>query len=110
MIYLNLVSFSSECGEWKWRCIPRGISVSAQFFSAWLTRVYRKYPIVIGQTKILPVIQEKRQNAIENIFSIARELRNSAATVAQEPQLFQLDKIEANQAPTTVSAEEMAVI
>ena len=52
----------------------------------------------------------KRQNAIENIFSIARELRNNAATVAQEPQLFQLDKIEANQAPTTVSAEEMAVV
>ena len=43
--------------------------------------MYRKYSIVIGQTKILPVIQEKRQNAIENIFSIARELRKNAATV-----------------------------
>jgi len=58
-ISCDLVAFQSECGAWKWRCLPQGLSCSSQYFSAWLMRVYRKYSIVIGQTKILPVSAER---------------------------------------------------
>jgi len=99
----DLVAFSSECGEWKWKCLPQGLSVAAQFYQAWLTRLYRKYSIVIGQTKILPVILEKRQNAVQNILNIAQKLHS----VAKEPQLCILDETKSNQAPTAV---EKAVV
>ena len=39
-------------------------------------RVYRKYSIVIGQTKILPVIAEKKQMAvINNMIALAKNLK-----------------------------------
>ena len=107
----DLVAFSSECGEWKWRCLPQGLSVAAQFFQSWLTRLYRKYSIVIGQTKIMPIIQEKRNNAIENILSIASELQsNTAAPLQIESHDMQLDIIESNHIPTKVTAVECAVL
>ena len=99
----DLVAFSSECGEWKWKCLPQGLSVAAQFYQAWLTRLYRKYSIVIGQTKIMPVVLEKRQNAVQNILNVAQKLHS----VAKEPQLLPLDETKSNQAPTT---DEMAVL
>ena len=72
----DLVAFQSECGAWKWRCLPQGLSCSSQYFSAWLMRVYRKYSIVIGQTKILPVIAEKKQMAvINNMIALAENLK-----------------------------------
>ena len=39
-------------------------------------RVYRKYSIVIGQTKILPVSAEKKQMAvINNMIALAENLK-----------------------------------
>ena len=61
------------------------------------TSLYCKYSIVVGQTKVIPVIQEKRQNAVENILSIARELRDNAATHANSQK--RLEKVKSNQSP-----------
>ena len=42
-------------------------------------RVYRKYSIVIGQTKILPVIAEKKQMAvINNMIALAKNLNTTS--------------------------------
>eukprot|EP01046_Picozoa_sp_COSAG06_P089517 COSAG06_NODE_35889_length_454_cov_1.011268_1_plen_47_part_01 len=46
----------------------------------------------------MPIIQEKRNNAIENILSIASELQNNTATPLQiDTHEMQLDIIESNQ-------------
>ena len=57
----------------------------------------------------MPIIQEKRNNAIENILSIASELKNNTATPLQiESHDMQLDMVETNQIPTKVTAVERA--
>jgi len=65
----NLVAFQSECGAWRWLCLPQGLCCSSQYFSAWLMRVYRKYQIVIGQTKILPIIEEQNSVIVKNMIT-----------------------------------------
>ena len=71
----DLVAFQSECGCWRWLCLPQGLCCSSQYFSAWLMRVYRKYSIVIGQTKILPVIKEKNTEIVNNMITVATKLK-----------------------------------
>ena len=48
---IPLTAFQSECGAWVWKCLPQGLSCSGPYFHSWLTRVYRKYNIVIDQTR-----------------------------------------------------------
>jgi hypothetical protein len=55
---IPLTAFQSECGAWVWKCLPQGLSCSGPYFHSWLTRVYRKYNIVIDQTRYMPVEQE----------------------------------------------------
>ena len=44
----RLTAFQSECGEWQFKCLPQGLSCSGPYFQAWLTRIFRKYNIVLG--------------------------------------------------------------
>ena len=45
----RLTAVQSECGEWQFKCLPQGLSCSGPYFQAWLTRIFRKYNIVLGQ-------------------------------------------------------------
>ena len=72
---IPLIAFQSECGAWVWKCLPQGLSCSGPYFNAWLTRIYRKYKIVIDQTQYMPVEEEsKALNALGKIELFNRKL------------------------------------
>ena len=39
----------------------KGLSCSGPYFQAWLTRIFRKYNIVLGQTRYVPVDAEAQK-------------------------------------------------
>ena len=72
---IPLTAFQSECGAWVWKCLPQGLSCSGPYFNAWLTRIYRKYKIVIDQTQYMPVYEEsKALSSLGKITSFSHEL------------------------------------
>jgi hypothetical protein len=70
-----LTAFQSEAGEWMWKCLPQGLSCAGPFFQAWIVRIFRKYNIVINQTKYIDLQTEmKTQARAENLISVAAKL------------------------------------
>ena len=46
---MPLTAFQSECGEWMWKCLPQGMSCSGPYYQAWLGRLSRRSPPVLGR-------------------------------------------------------------
>ena len=73
----RLTAFQSECGEWQWKCLPQGLSSAGSYFSAWLTRIYRKYDIVMNQTRFIPKdAEEQHLAAMQNMIEIAEHIQS----------------------------------
>ena len=48
------------------------MSSAGSYFSAWLTRIYRKYDIVMNQTRFIPKdAEEQHLAAMQNMIEIA---------------------------------------
>ena len=72
----RLCAFQSECGEWMFKCLPQGLSVSGPYFQAWLTRIFRKYDIVMNQTKYVPKnSEEQRIKTVDNALTVAKHIQ-----------------------------------
>eukprot|EP01048_Picozoa_sp_COSAG05_P009997 COSAG05_NODE_856_length_6943_cov_105.649912_4_plen_712_part_00 len=72
----RLCAFQSECGEWMFKCLPQGLSVSGPYFQAWLTRLFRKYNVVMNQTIYVPKEQEQqRVKTVDNMIAAAEHIR-----------------------------------
>ena len=69
----RLTAFQSECGEWQWKCLPQGLTSAGGYFSAWLTRTFRKYHVVKNQTKYVPKdAEEQKLTSVQNILAVAK--------------------------------------
>ena len=72
----RLCAFQSECGEWMFKCLPQGLSVSGPYFQAWLTRIFRKYDVVMNQTIYVPKDkEEQRIKTVDNMIAAAKHIQ-----------------------------------
>ena len=85
----------------------RGSIVHSMVNQAISQVLYRS--IVIGQAKILPIIQEKKQNAIQNILSLARELHKNVASHTNSQAQLLLEDAKEILPPAKVTSDEAAV-
>ena len=59
-------------------CLPQGLSVSGPYFQAWLTRLFRKYDVVMNQTIYVPKDkEEQRIKTVDNMIAAAKHIQSA---------------------------------
>ena len=61
------------------KCLPQGLSVSGPYFQAWLTRLFRKYNVVMNQTIYVPKDKEgQRIKTVDNMIAAAKHIQTAS--------------------------------
>ena len=81
----RLCAFQSEFGAWAYRVLPMGASPSAGIYSEWVTRIYRRYNVLVGR-EVFSSLDEEYEKQVNAGSDVSLNREDQRTTISSIPE------------------------